>query len=316
MTRWLLLAAALLGLLFWAYADRRELFMRGMQLSRSGAVPPLLPPEPENAGTRWVDDYFLIEQVAADTWAIGEPRYAQMNFNYLIVGSQRALLFDAGPGVRDVRAVAESLTDRPIVFLPSHFHYDHVGNGISFSEIAVVDLPYVRARARGDALTLTPMEHLGAAEGFDPPTWKVSHWWAPGTEIDLGGRSLWLLYTPGHTTDSVSLWDRSNGLVFSGDYLYPGNLYAFLPNSSVGDYARTAASLLRELPASTHFLGAHRLAAPGPPTLQWQDLLDLRDGLEGVRRREIPGTGTYPQSFPINEHLTLLAEPRWLQNWD
>ena len=53
---------------------------------------------------------------------------------------------------------------------------------------------------------------------------------------ELGGRGLWILYTPGHTEDSISLYDAESGYLFSGDFLYPGELYGFLPNSNLGDY--------------------------------------------------------------------------------
>jgi glyoxylase-like metal-dependent hydrolase (beta-lactamase superfamily II) len=114
----------------------------------------------------------------------------------------------------------------------------------------------------------------------------------------------------------VSLWDQANGQVFSGDYLYPGDLYGFLPSSSMRDYDRTADVLLRALPEHSAFFGAHRVQPPGPPQLGWQDLIDLRAGLDGIRDRTIAGQGTYPQAFPINERLTMLAEPRWMQRWD
>ena len=294
---------------------RRELMTHVMIATGTGAPPPLLDLTEEGPGVLWLSDYFTIELVAPDTYAIGEPRYAQQNYSYLIIGSDSALLFDAGPGVRDIRATAQSLTDKPITFLPSHFHYDHVGNNNTFDNIAVVDLPYLRSRAEGDRLTLTTTEHLGDIEGFDTPTWQVDHWWAPGQIIDLGGRTLQLLHTPGHTTDSISLWDEGNGLLFSGDYLYPGDLYGFLPNSSMGEYKATAETLLSVLPGGTRLLGAHRVAAPGAPWLEWRDLQDLDQGLQRIRDGESEGIGTYPQQFPINENLQMLAEPRWLQRW-
>jgi glyoxylase-like metal-dependent hydrolase (beta-lactamase superfamily II) len=315
MTRWILTALILLGLLVWGFCERRTLVMHAFTLSSTGAPPQLLPPPEEGPDTRWWDDYFTLEMVAPDTWAIGEPRYAQQNYSYLISGTERALLFDAGPGLRDIRAAAESLTDRPIVFLPSHVHYDHVGDQTSFDEIALVDLPYLRARAREDRFTPGPMEHLGRAEGFSAPTWTVDHWWEPGSRIELGGRSLTLLHTPGHTTDSISLVDAANGLVFSGDYLYPGELYGFLPNSSMDDYLSSARSLLAELPDDVVFLGAHRLTPPGPPELHWTDLQDLQSGLIGIRDGRVPGSAGYPSRFPINERMVMLAEPRWLQRW-
>jgi len=187
--RWFVLALLILAL-GWAIVKRRELLVDILSMTASGEPPPLLEKADEGPSVRWHDDYFTVQEVAPRTFAIGEPRYAQQNYSYLIVGDERALLFDAGPGIRDIRRVAESLTDKPIIFLPSHFHYDHVGNLITFDEIAIVDLPYIRDRAKGDQLTIGRYEHLGAFEGFAAPTWEVDHWWPVGATIDLGRRSL------------------------------------------------------------------------------------------------------------------------------
>jgi glyoxylase-like metal-dependent hydrolase (beta-lactamase superfamily II) len=250
------------------------------------------------------------------TWAFAERRVLFMYaFSAAGTGESPTLLApeDEGP---DVRSAAQGLTDRPIVFLPSHFHYDHVGNQVTFDEIAVVDLPHIRNRVDEDGrLALLPMEHLGMAEGVEPPTWEVDHWWPPGKEIELGGRTLTLVYTPGHTTDSVSLLDETNQILFSGDYLYPGDLYGFLPNSSMADYHATALTLLGSLGPGTTLLGAHRVSPPGAPRLSYQDVKDLAAGLLRIRDGEVEGDGSYPVAFPINERLIMLAEPRWLQSW-
>ncbi len=308
--------ALLLALIAWAFVERRELAMHAFAFTASGAPPPLLPAGDEGPDVRWMDDYFTVETVAPGTFAIGEPRYQQQNYSYLIVGETSALLFDAGPGLRDIRSVAEGLTDKPIVFLPSHFHYDHIGNTVTFDTIAVVDLPYLRRRVNDDGLlTFTSMEHLGAAEGVEAPSWQVNHWWPPGHRIDLGGRVLTLLYTPGHTTDSVSLLEETTGLLFSGDYLYPGDLYAFLPNSSMGDYLTAAETLLQVIDEDVRIYGAHRAEPPGAPVLHAGDLTDLQGALLRLRAGELPGEGTWPQRFEVNERLGLLAAPRPLQRW-
>jgi hypothetical protein len=142
----------------------RDLVMYQVMKLEGGHSPPLEGAPDEAQDTQWFDDYYTVEQIAEGTWAIGEP----------------------GPGIRDILPVAQSLTDLPIVFLPSHFHYDydhdhdHVGNGTDFTERAVVDLPYLRDRAEGNRLHFTEMEHLGPVEGFAVPTWQIDHWWAPG----------------------------------------------------------------------------------------------------------------------------------------
>lgn len=277
--------------------------------------PELLEPSDEGPGVRWHDDYFIVQQLDHRTFAIGEPRYVQQTFSYLIVGSERAVLFDAGPGLRDIRSVAESLTDRPITFVPSHFHYDHTGNQITFDRVAVVDLPYLRERAPDGRLQLGFSEHLGVAEGIEAPTLEVDEWLAPGSRISLGDRSLEVLYTPGHTEDSISLLDQASGQLFAGDFIYPGPLMAFLPNSGMGDYLQGADTVLAMSPDGVSIHGAHRTAPPGVPRQPLSDVVDLRTSLLAIRSGEATGEGPYPITYQVNDRLTLLAEPSWLQEW-
>ena len=284
-------------------------------LLSSDEPPALLARSDEGPGVRWLDEYFIVEEVAPDTFAIGEPRYHQQVFSYLIVGKQRALLFDAGPGLYDIRTAAESLTDLPIVFMPSHFHFDHVGNRVSFSNVAVVDLPYIRARAKDNRLALTPDEHLGGVEGFDAPTLIVDEWIAPGSNINLGGRTLLVIYTPGHTEDSISLFEEDTGIVFAGDFLYPGPLFAFLSNSSLSAYLESSDRLLGIGRDNVQILGAHRSAPPGAPRLATRDLSDLRRALSDIRDGKLKSTGFYPAIYSINARIELWAEPGWLQDW-
>ena len=305
-----LVVLALLAAL--AVANRHRILVTGVAWLDE---PVFIEPGEEDPQTRWFDDYFTVHEIDARTFAIGEPRYVQQVFSYLIVGDERAVLFDAGPGYHDIRPVARSLTERPITFVPSHFHYDHIGNEITFERVAVVDLPYLRERARDDRLQLTFGEHLGVAEDFAAPALEVDEWLAPGARIALGGRDLQVLHTPGHTEDSISLLDLASGQLFTGDFLYPGPLYAFLPNSGMGDYLQAAETVERSVPGDARLFGAHREAPPGIPELGMADVVDLRAGLEAIRDGRLGGEGVYPVAYPINERVQLLAEPRWLQRW-
>ena len=145
----------------------------------SSTPPELLAPTDEGKDVTWHDDYFTVQTIDSSTYAIAEPRYHQQNVNYLIVGTERAILFDAGSGYRDIRTVTQSLTDLPVTFVASHFHFDHVGNGISFDRVALVDLPHIRSRAKEGRLKLNWREHLGSAEGYEQPTLHVDEWLVP-----------------------------------------------------------------------------------------------------------------------------------------
>ena len=281
----------------------------------TGSPPELLPAAEEGNDVTWHDDYFIVQALDASTFAIGEPRYWQQNINYLIVGSERAILFDAGSGYRDIRAVAKALTNKPITFVPSHFHFDHVGNGLTFDRLAVVDLPHIRSRIKDGYLQLTWQEHLGSAEGYDPPRLQVDEWLTPNEWIDLGGRKLRVLYTPGHTDDSISLLDANNGYLFSGDFAYTGPLFAFLPNSGMGDYLQGVETVLEAATQRSRIFGAHRLGPPGIPEQNRTDIEELGKTLRAIHAGEMKGDGFYPVTYVVNASMQLLAEPRWLQKW-
>ncbi len=296
----------------WGFINRRQLLVYGASLL---PPPELLAPVDEGPNARWVDDYYTVERIDERTFAIGEPRLIDQNFNFLILGSERAVLFDAGPGVRNIRPIVESITDLPITFIPSHFHFDHVGSDVVFDSVAMAELPGVRERTVDGVLTFERMEHLGFVTGFPIRSLTITEWIEIGGSISLGDRTLQVLHTPGHTPDSISLFEEATGYLFAGDFIHPGSLFGFLPNSSMREYAAGAETLVNALPPNARIFGAHRLGPPGMPELAFEDVTDLQDTLEAIRNYEISGEGAYPRSFRINERVELQAEPRWLQRW-
>ena len=302
-------AIALLGAsaALWMTLDHRVLLLR---LAAWGAEPqPLAPPPQLRSGLVWHDDYYAIERIDESTWAIGEPRYAQQNVSFLIAGSDRAVVFDAGPGLRELAPVVASLTALPVTFVPSHLHYDHVGGARGFERVAMIDLPALRAQAPDGVLRPRFAQHLGALEGIPARPLEIDEWWPPGSVVELGGRTLEVWHTPGHTPESASLLDRARGLLFSGDYLYPGELYAFLPGSSLADYASTAERLAPALPEEIGIHGGHGTdLASSAPVLTRRDLLDLRRALAEIESGAVAGSGWFPRAYPVNDRLTLLTD--------
>ena len=139
-------------------------------ITTGAQIPQLVDASPVPGGQPFGDEnHFSIVQLDEKTFAIAEPYSWARNVNYLILGDRRALLFDAGVGHYDIRPVVESLTDLPVTFMPSHFHYDHTGQG-NWTKIAIVDLPHIRERADGNLLQPIWGEHLGDGEGIELPT--------------------------------------------------------------------------------------------------------------------------------------------------
>jgi glyoxylase-like metal-dependent hydrolase (beta-lactamase superfamily II) len=289
------------------FAKRRTLAPRLVALLVERPEPKA--PPPLDPGVAWNGEWYTVQHLDEATIAIGEPRSEGRNVSYLLLGKARAVLFDAGEGWADLSPVVDDLTDLPVIVIPSHLHYDHIGSIEKFSAIALPDLPELRAQAPDGVLVPTFNQFLGAVVDRDPPTLHVTEWWKPGEPVDLGGREVVVRHTPGHTPESISLWDPARRWLFSGDYITPQPLFAFLPGSSIGAYRSTARTLMRELPDEVVFWGAHDEPTDTlAPQLGITDLRDLARVLEAIERGEAEASGFFPRVYPVNERLEIWAD--------
>ena len=262
-----------------------------------------------------VDDYFAVQDLGDGVIAIGEPRYYQRNYAYLIMGRTRAVLFDSGSGTRDISGVVASLTRLPVTVLVSHLHFDHLGGVGPFSHVAMIDLPQTRADVKDGVFTPKRYEWLGQVDGRPAPHVRIAEWLKPGAVIDLGGRTLTLMSTPGHTPTSAALYDAAGKRLFIGDFLYPTDLYAFLPGASLSAYHQTARRLLAQLPPDTILWTAHCCRKDGDgiaaPWLTMRDVGDLDRALTAIEQGKAKASGFYPRVYPVNGEMTLAAGFPW-----
>lgn len=235
------------------------------------------------------EDWFAVRRLRDGVYLIAEPMHVN---SYLIVGSRRAVLFDTGLGVASIRRCVEAVTERPVSVVNSHHHFDHVGGNTEFDDVAFHPdgvalhragppshwLPrYLEATAlmeeqyRAFEVVDRAWFNVLAAEmrmrsfpaDFDPGRWSVravepTRLLTGGSEIDLGDRALRVVYTPGHSIDSICLLDERNRLLFSGDTIGTGSMYAHLATADIETYARTADMLATDIaPRVDDILCAH-----------------------------------------------------------
>lgn len=222
--------------------------------------------------------WFEVYRITPRIHAIYEPSQFEEVISYLIEGDDFALLFDTGLGIGRIKDVVDQLTDRQLIVLNSHSHYDHVGGNHEFLLIAALDTAYGLARAGGAsgpaiAETVSPAWVAGPfPPGFSPEAYKI-HPWAPsstvadGDVIDLGGIALEVMHLPGHSPDSLALFDRGNRQIFVGDIFYLAPLYAHLEGSNLTHYRASAERLAALVPQLDAVYTGHNVPVVAPSYL-------------------------------------------------
>lgn len=279
-------------------------------LAACRAVAPAAAPAP--AAGRWCDllprpafrslervpvrsDWFEVYRVDPGVFAIYEPYQFQEVISYLVLGSDRALLFDSGLGIGKIAEVVAELTPLPVMVLNSHTHYDHVGGNADFAELLALDTPFTRKNLAGFPHELLAGEVAAASlcrplpAGTDSATfrtraWTPSVWIRDGDRLELGGRSLEIIAVPGHTPDALALYDAKAGLLFTGDTYYEGPIWLYVPETDLDAYQRSIERLLPLVPSLRKLLSAHNQAVADP-----HRLLAVRDAMRRVRAGKVRG---------------------------
>jgi len=246
-----------------------------------------------------LDPWFEIYQVAEGVYSLVEPYHYEETISYLITGRDRAVLIDTGMGVADVRAEVRNLTSLPVILVNSHWHWDHIGANHQFDEIWAFDDDFeVGKIERGmsvaecaEAGFLRP-ESLcrPLPAGLDPATYelrpcRVTRRLQHGEEIDLGGRSLIVHHTPGHSPGGICLLDTKDRILFTGDTYYPGTMYANLERGDFDVFCDTMEYLAGLVPEVGSVSPSHNESR-----IPASELLGAYAGFQRIRDGEAPCT--------------------------
>ena len=223
------------------------------------------------------DPWFEVYRAAPGVYAIYEPHQFEEVISFLILGEKRAVLFDTGMGIGDLKRVVLSLTPLPVVVLNSHTHNDHVGDNWEFDEIYGRDTEFTRTNAKGSSADaqaeLAPGSFCGRLPaGFDAKTYAtrafhITRWIHDGDTVDLGDRVLEVIATPGHTPDAICLLDRKNGLLFTGDSYYAGPIWLYRPETDLDAYVQSVERLAALAPQLRLLLPSHNVPVDVPSQL-------------------------------------------------
>ncbi|MCB0760314.1 MAG: MBL fold metallo-hydrolase [Flavobacteriales bacterium] len=223
------------------------------------------------------DDWYNVTYVEPRTYIIEEPSSSQGNVSYLILGTERAVMFDTGAGENNpvtdtkMKYLIDQITDLPVTLLLSHFHFDHNQNIQEFDHVAFIELEYLVNGTSPEGIYTFTEEQL--VEGNFPESVEVDEWWTPQTSIDLGDRTIEIWSIPGHADESAMIVDYENKLLFMGDFIYNGPMFVF-GEQNVPVYIASTDVITSSFDSSYTLYGAH-----GLPEVDFDDLFGLRDVL-------------------------------------
>ena len=212
-----------------------------------------------------VGNWFTIDSIGEDTFMISEYRHWEETHAYLLNGSERSLLIDTGLGIENIYEEVIRLTDKPVTAVATHIHWDHIGGHRYFPDFYVQE-EEVSWLSGGFPLPVEQVrksvaERCDLPEGFSVETYEIfqgrpARVLKDDEIIDIGGRSVNVLHTPGHSPGHMCFFEKERGWLFAGDLVYKGTLFAYYPSTDPQAY-RTSLERVSALPVTRVFPGHH-----------------------------------------------------------
>jgi len=261
--------------------------------------------------------WFKVYDVGHNTYAIDEPYNWEETIAYLIIGKDKALLFDTGMGLDTISRVVRELTKLPVVVLNSHTHPDHIGGNTEFSDILAMDTRYTRNNAAHGYLhddvkwevspasfCLSRLPKEDTAHYYIKP-FKVAQFIKNGHIINLGGRKLQVIATPGHTPDAICLYDKQAGYLWCGDSFYEGPILLSGEGTDLKAYQHSINRMAQLAAKSTRVLPAHNLPIAKPMLIK-QAAKEFNQIVTGIKKGK-PGENN-TLIFDCNQFSYQIAE--------
>lgn len=162
---------------------------------------------------------FDVLSVSANTHILRQDKCKTFEapFIYLLEGESRSLLLDTGAiedpstsslfnAVKLLLNVKNDVFLKPLLIAHTHSHLDHINGDTQFSE--------------SENVTIIEPSLSSVVEHFALSDWPNGY-----SYIELGNRKLVVIPTPGHHKDAIAIYDPKTQFLFTGDTLYPGQIY-------------------------------------------------------------------------------------------
>ena len=213
-------------------------------------------------------EWFTVEKIDHETYVISEYGHWEQTHIYLFLGQKRAILLDTGTGIGNIRQEIDKLTNLPILVITSHCHWDHIGGHEHFEAIGIhaddrewlengnpLPLKVVKANLLREPFSIEPPPKF-SSDKYRVYKGKPTYILEDGEELDLGGRKLQIIHTPGHSPGHICVYEEKTGYLATGDILYEGTIYVDYPSTDP-EAIQSSVQKLMNLPKIEKLLPGH-----------------------------------------------------------
>ena len=249
------------------------------------------------------DQWFEVYKLTDTVYAIYEDGQFEEVISYLVLGEEKAVIINTGNGIGDIKAVVDGITDLPVMVLNTHTHGDHIGGNHQFDEVLVYETEFSKERAK-NGQTREQMGHYlnedmvwkALPDYLDVEAWRihpfnVTKWLKEGDIIDLGGRTLDVIHTPGHSPDSICILDRMNKIFWTGDSFYPAPIYIYAPTTSLDQFIESFRKITALIPEYEWVMPSHNEPKMEKHLIKecYEAAISIRDGTAGEYSEGVAG---------------------------
>ncbi|MDO5549459.1 MAG: MBL fold metallo-hydrolase [Eubacteriales bacterium] len=244
-----------------------------------------------------MNDWFSIDKIDSNTYSISEYRHWEETHCYLLNGTDRSLLLDTGLGICNIADEVVKLTDKPVTAVATHIHWDHIGGHKYFHDFYAQkeELNWLNGEFPLTIETIREMvvDRCDLPDGYDVNAYEFfqgmpTRVLEDGDTIDIGGRILHVLHTPGHSPGHMCFWESEKGYLFTGDLVYKDTLFAYYPSTDPQAYLQSL-ERIAALPVKKVFPAHHSLEIEPEILIRMRDAFRHLDA-EGKLHH---GSGTF-----------------------
>jgi glyoxylase-like metal-dependent hydrolase (beta-lactamase superfamily II) len=173
--------------------------------------------------------------------------------------SKEAVVIDPGGVSAEMTKHLSARGLKVAYIICTHGHYDHIGG---VTELRKHCQAPVLIHADDRPMLVNPKKYVPFAGLFLPDMAEPERLLSGGEMLSLGGLTLEILHTPGHTRGGISIAVEKEGIVFTGDTLFlEGVGRTDLPGGSAAQLTASIRERLFTLPDRTTVYPGH-----GPQT--------------------------------------------------